>query len=365
MASRAAPITRLIGRDDDLEAVLDLLTRDRLVSLTGPGGSGKTRLAEAAVRASLNVGRAAWFVDCSGIDDPDRIVPAIVAAMQLGGGGGDAPLQLVAARVADREALLVLDNLEQIDGAGQAAAALLGAIPSLRILATSRRPLGIEGELEFPVGPLALPDQPTVDAVEASAAGMLFITRTQARNRGWAPDATSAPDVAALLARLDGLPLAIELAAARMRTMSAREINQRLDDLGPAGIDTGEQDVKRSLRAILEWTARQLTPDEREVLDGASSCVTFDLALLQAMAPGRDVLPALESLVALGLVQRQPEVAGTSRHRVLVTIQEQSERQVPADRKLALRRRHAEHFAALAAAWSRRADAGDGPGLVV
>jgi len=345
--------------------VISLLTSNRLVTLTGPGGSGKTRLAEAIQRTASNLGREAWFVDCSAILDAALIPQAIAAALELGSGAGIPVEQLIAARLTGRTSLLVLDNLEQIDGAGAPAARLLEALPQLTILAASRRPLGVEGEHEYPVGPLGLPSEATPAAIEASAAGALFLARSRARAHGFAVDDGNAQDIAELLRRLDGLPLALELAAARMRTMSPRELNQRLEQLGPGAVDVPDADVRRSLRAIVEWTVGQLSADQLEVLEATTVCAGFDLGLLEALAPGRDVVPALESLLALGLVQREEPVRGTSRYRVLITIQSAIDARMAAGRRMAMRERHAEHVASLVTAWARRAEAGEAREVVV
>lgn len=366
MANRAEPrLDSLIGREDDIEGVLDLLTTNRLVTLTGPGGSGKTRLAEAVLRTARNLGREAWLVDCSAILDPDLMPQAIAAALELGPGTGIPVEQLIVARLTGHASLLVLDNLEQIDGAGAPAARLLDAVAELTILATSRRPLGAGGEHEYPVGPLDLPAGPTPAAIEASSAGTLFLARSRARANGFAVDDGNAADIAELLRRLDGLPLALELAAARMRTMSPRELNRRLEQLGPGAVDGPETDVRRSLRSIVDWTVGQLAPDELVALEATTVCAGFDLELLGALVPGNDVVPALESLVALGLVKREEPIRGQSRYRVLVTIQSGIGARLTADRRAELQARHADHFAGRVADWARRAEGGEGREVVV
>ena len=344
----------LIGRDDDLDAILRLVTRSRLVTLTGTGGSGKTRLGHAALAVLRDDGQDAWFVDCSAIDEGELIGPAIVAAMDLPDVSGLGPIDLVVTTLRERTATLVLDNMEQVGAAGGVLTRLLDAIPGLSILATSRRPLQISVEKEFGVPPLGLPEEPSAASVSTAPAGALFLSRAGALSgSAVALDDTTAEEIAALLQRLDGLPLAIELAAARTRVLSPREINRRLDELGPVGIDAGTDDRHRSLRAIMDWTVSQLSPAELETLEAMSVCAGFDIALGQALVPAIDIVPSVESLIALGLVHRADSVGSTTRFGLLKTIQAAVVRRLGAERRAALLDRHAGHFLALAVDWER------------
>jgi non-specific serine/threonine protein kinase len=337
----------LIGRDAELQRVLDALEEARLVSLTGPGGTGKTRLAAAAIATLEAGGRAAWFVDASAVTVPKLLAAAIATTLRLDGGSSE-PRVAVSRALSGRAPILALDNLEQIRGAGAAVADLLRSTPDLQVLATTRVPLGVRGELELAIPPLRLPASDDPIQVEASAAGALYFARARSLGRQFIVDAGLAKDVAALVRRLDGLPLGIELAAARGRIMTPAEILRRLDAHGVAGIDGPAADPHRSLAGVIEWTIRQLTNDQAEVLASVASCRGFDLDLAEALLPGRDVAGALEVLVSLGLIQVDAVIGGVTRLRLLETIRADVLRRLP-DHLRELGRTH------LATAMSRRA----------
>jgi predicted ATPase/DNA-binding NarL/FixJ family response regulator len=352
----------LFGRDQDLAAVVEALESRRFVSLTGPGGSGKTRLAEAVVGSTRAAGRHALFIDASDLRDPELLCPAIAAALRLdAGGSSDDVLDAVAAALEERGALLAVDNLEQLPGAGAVLAALLTRAPGIRVLATSRVKLGAAGETEFSVPALALPRTDDPAAIEASPAGALFLARARAIGRLSTLDPPTAVAVAALLRRLDGLPLAIELAAARTRIIKPAEILYWLDQRGVAAVDPAGRDAHRSLRDILAWTIGLLSADQARVLGAVSVCAGFDLRLAQALLPDLDVMDPIVSLVSLGLVREAGEVDGSSRFRLLETIRADVWRRLPDDELATHRDRHAGSMVAIAATHQSRLDSREQP----
>ncbi len=349
-----AQLTSFVGREGDLRHVLDQLGRSRLVTLTGPGGAGKTRLAvEAAAGASL----PAVFVELAPYPDGTDVAHAVLAALGL----REAPLGQVTARIenkvmerlvdalTDRELLLVIDNCEHlIDAAAKLLARLLGASAALRVLATSREPLGITGEVVSPVPRLAVPPPGTSpDRSLDFDAVRLFADRAQANDPEFAVDETTAGDVQHICAALDGLPLAIELAAARVRTLPVGEIATRLDDrfqLLSRGSRVAES-RHRTLRGVVEWSWDLLDEDERRLgrrlTVFAGGTTLADAEAISGMADTADLLP---SLVDRSLAERSGP-----RYRMLETIRAFfAEKLTEAGETDQLRRTHAEHFVRLA-----------------
>jgi predicted ATPase len=277
-----AQLTSFVGRDDDLERVASrLMAESRLVTLTGPGGAGKTRLAvEAGARMAERVPDGVWFVPLAPVRDAGDLPQAVLTAVAPDGWSADPfeaarlaamePLDRLSEVLAARSLVLVLDNCEHVlDAAASLAARVLADAPGARILATSREPLGVTGETLSPVPSLPLPP-PDADADQAAAspAVRLFADRAAAVRPGFRVDAVSAGPVVRICRALDGIPLAIELAAARVRALTPQQVAERLDDrfallsVGTRGVLPRHQ----TLRAIVDWSWDLLDDTERAVL---------------------------------------------------------------------------------------------------
>jgi predicted ATPase len=312
------PISACIGRDDDVKRLTDLVDRSRLITLTGPGGVGKTRLAvEAALALRERVRDGVWWVELSPAREPGDIVTAIEQALGLepsaGAGVADSAGALIAA-LADREALLVLDNCEHIlDPLGPIVEEVLGRCPDVRMVATSREGVGIPGELLFAVRPL-----------ELAAAVELFEARTEAVG---ADAVDNAATVVMICERLDRLPLALELAAARARHFGLTEILNRLDQhvdaLGDGPRTTSVR--QRNLRAVADWSYDLLDESERvvferlSVFDGGATVAAANRVCAGDDVPADAIEVTLSRLLDKSLVVADHGPAGT-RYRMLQTL---------------------------------------------
>ena len=328
------PPTPLVGREREVEAVGSLLSDSavRLVTLTGPGGVGKTRLALAAAERLASEFGAAAFVDLAPARDP-ALVPAAVAAALGIRDAGDAPLaDRLAAHLRDRPLLLVLDNLEQVLDAAPFVVGLLAASPTQRILATSREPLRLSAERVFPVEPLPVPgpDQASADDVAGVPAVELFVRRATAADPAFALTQENADSVAGIVRRLDGLPLALELAAARVRALPPAALLPRLD--APLRVLTGgPRDAparQRTVRDAITWSHDLLPPGERVLLRRLGVFVGgFALEAAEAVAAGvadecADAVDGVASLVDKGLLRRIDGPGGGGRYRMLEPVRE-------------------------------------------
>ena len=331
-----AATNRLVARDADAAGLIDGLRAARLVTVTGPGGVGKTSLALQVAR-ELDRGSAnVALVDLSQLDDPVRVPAAVAEAVRAADASGEA-IDDIARLLAGIDVLLVLDNCEHVqDAAAHAVQALLERCPQLRVLATSRETLRLSGELVWTLGPLA-PD----DAVE------LFTERAEALRPGAGGDRAAIEEICA---RLDGLPLALELAAGRTSSLSAETILARLDDQA-ALLTTRRRGMPprhRSLRAAIEWSVKLLSDPERQAFGRLSSFPgSFSLEAAEAVADaGLDIV---DELVAKSLVSLAAGGDGAVRYRLLDTIRAYGRELLDAsDDHEQLRTRHLAFYAGLA-----------------
>ncbi len=368
-------LTSFVGRERELDEVRALLASSRLVTLTGPGGTGKTRLAlQVAASLADQYPDGTWFVPLGSVADTGLVIPAIARAMGVGDDPSRSPIDVLAAELAPKQALLVVDNLEQVRGAGSDLGELLRRAGKIRILATSRAPLRISGEQEYPVpglptppdldrlGPLEREQLPAAlrarepEALAGFESVRLFVARGSSVKPGFAITRANAGDVAAIVAHLGGVPLAIELAAARIRFLTPAAIHERLEgrlDLPGAGAaDVPER--QRSLRGAIMWSHELLDPPDCRLFERLGVFMGgFDLPRAEAVAGpaadlGEDVLDGLASLVDQSLV-RSDEVLGEPRFSMLEPIREYAlERLEAAGNTDAVNERHARAYLALA-----------------
>ena len=354
-------LSSFVGREEEVAEVERLLGQSRLLTLTGPGGSGKTRLALAVAGDLLPQFRdGACFVDLAPVTDP-ALVPAAVANALGVREAGDRPiLDGVKEHLRDRELLGVVDNFEQVAEAGPVLEELLGAAARLRVLVTSRVVLSLRGEQEFAVPPLPVPDPDRLPGdladLEALAAVRLFDERAAAASPRFALTAANAPVVAEISARLDGLPLAIELAATRTKVLAPEQILDRLKrrlsllTSGPRSLPERQQ----TLRAAIAWSYDLLSEAERRLFARLSVFTggwTFEAAeaVCDPEALGLDALDGLTSLVDQSLARRAEPPGRPPRFSMLETIREFGLEQLEAQGDLEpLRRRHAAWFLDLA-----------------
>jgi predicted ATPase/DNA-binding SARP family transcriptional activator len=365
-----AELTSFVGKDADVAAVRELIASRRLTTLTGPGGSGKTRLAtETARTLPAGLPDGVWLVDLAAIGADGDVAQAALTALGLRdallGGAPDDPTGRLVTAIREREALLILDNCEHvIELAAVFAHRVLGECPRLRILATSREPLGITGEALWLVEPLAVPaGNASTSEIESAPAVQLLRDRAGAVRRDLAPNTRTDPGTLATMARvcraLDGMPLAIELAAARLRTMSVEQLAGRLDDrfrLLTGGSRTALP-RHQTLRAVVDWSWTLLTDPERSVLRRLS--VFLGGASLEAAEPvcadgegvsREQVLDLLTALADKSLLVT--EVAGSAgmapRFRMTGTIREYAgQRLAEAGESELARRAHLAYFTEL------------------
>ena len=378
-------LTPFLGREEQISEIAELVAAPNvhLVTLTGPGGIGKTRLAiQVGERLASSFAGGAVFVDLAPLRDPAQVLPAIATALGLREGNSGSLVNQIHGFLAERETLLILDNFEQLLGSAAVVADLLGG-SEVELLVTSRAPLRVQGEHEYLVPTLRLPDhiqRTSAAALATNEAVALFVDRAKAVRPDFELTDAIAPIVAEICARLDGLPLAIELAAARIKVLPPAALLSRLERRLPL-LTGGRRDAperQRTLRDTIAWSYDLLAEDECRLFRSLGVFVGgWTMEAAEAVAnpeENLDVLGGLTSLVEMSLV-RLDETESEPRFRMLETIREYAvDRLIEANEDAAVRERHAAFYLAFAEAvepelvranqveWLDRLDA-DGPNI--
>ncbi|MEU8709908.1 BTAD domain-containing putative transcriptional regulator [Streptomyces sp. NPDC048565] len=363
----------LLGRDDALEQGALLVAANRLVTITGPGGVGKTRLALATAGGlSGEFPDGVWLVECEGLGAPEQgagrwhLAPHVLATLgiQEAAGHSDAPsadgsraLRQLVDYAADRRMLLVLDNCEHVlDGIAELVRRLLEQAPGVKVLATSREPLRLPGETVLPLPPLRLPGSAEPAELERSSAVDLFVERARSADPSFVLDADAAPAVVAMCRRLDGIPLALELAATRVRALGVHELLDRLDDRFRV-LNSGYRGAPRrqqTLHATIEWSWSLLTPQEQTVLrrlsvhSGGCTLAAAEEVCGGGEVAADEVMDILSRLVDRSLVTRSDSQAAP-RYRLLESVCAYVKSRLRESGEApGVALRHARHYTALA-----------------
>jgi predicted ATPase/DNA-binding CsgD family transcriptional regulator len=359
------PLTSFVGREPDLAELRRLSAGSRLLTLTGPGGSGKTRLAiELAARVLGDFRDGGCFVALAAVRDPELVASSIAQQLGLQDSRELPLLEHLAGYLRERELLLVLDNFEQVLDAAPAVAGLLAATAKLRIVVTSRAPLRVSGEQEFPVAPMGVPPRGTdvsPSAVAATESAQLFAARAAAVEPRFTLDDDNAPAVARIVQRLDGLPLAIELAAARVKLLPPEAIVSRLEQSLSLLVGGGRDmpDRQQTLRGTIAWSYGLLSEGASRLMAGCSAfrggmaMPVVETVCAAAVDLGLPVLDAMQELVDHSLLRQDPAHGGP-RYAMLETVRQfAAERLAELPGSEGVHAAHASAFAAMAAGVER------------
>ncbi|MGH2711876.1 MAG: ATP-binding protein [Actinomycetota bacterium] len=353
-----AQMSTFIGREDAIREVEELLESTRLLTLTGPGGTGKTRLGlEIAHRQLPAFPDGVWFVDLSAITDPSVVLTEIAVVLDLSRDPGASVFDCLEQHLRDRRLLLILDNFEQVLDSAMGIEHLLSHAAGLKVIATSRSVLSIYGEREYPVPPLRLPEPERVtdlDALSHSEAVALFVERARAVRPDFVVTAENASAIAEICSRLDGLPLAIELAAVRVNVLTPQAMLPRLD-ARLALLTSGPRSLperQRTLRGAIDWSYQLLEDAERKLFSRLS---VFSggatLEAIEAVCGGGlsgDALDMIGALINDSLVRRTETHDGEMRFQMLETIREFAAERLEEEPDVEdVRAKHAKHFLAL------------------
>ncbi len=364
LANLPVQVSSFVGREAELAELRRLLAVSRVVTLTGAGGAGKTRLAvQVAAGLADGAGDGVWFVDLAPVGDPDLVAVTVADVLGVRQEPGRAVADTLVEAVGARSLLVVLDNCEHVlDACAKLADALLRGCPNLALLATSREPLGIDGERMYRVPSLGTPAEGSdTDAIRASEAVRLLEDRAGQHGVTLAWDQQTASVVGRVCRRLDGIPLAVELAAARLRMMPAAELDARLDQRFAilTGGSRAAPPRQQTLRATVDWSWELLTGPERQVLAALSVFAGgFGLAAAEAVAAGEgapeeEVAVHLGALVDKSLVQFGDTGTGVARYRLLETVRQYAAGRLDAHGPAAAgaaRAAHRDYYLALAEA---------------
>ena len=347
-------LSAFIGRERELSQIKQQLGKNRLVTLTGSGGVGKTRLAIQVASELLNeYGNGVWLVELAPITNPELVAQTVCAALDIAPQGNLPALQVLTDYLKEKRLLLIVDNCEHlIDTCAQICGTLLHACPNLRIIASSREALGVEGENAYRVPSLSLPNpHDKLEMIEKCEAVKLFIERANAVLPEFGINVTNAPVVAQICHRLDGIALAIELAASRVKLLKVEQIAARLDDafrLLTGGSRTALP-RQQTLRALIDWSYNLLSHEERTVLRRLSIFMGgWTLEAAESVCDNPNMLDLLSHLVDKSLVAVDLEHGNEPRYYLLETIRQYAREKLnESSESVLIRNRHMEYFCTL------------------